>query len=399
MNLKTFCEYTYNFMHIPTYIYLKKELKAQIQSPLYAVALPEMVESQILENHDTISIFETSTGSYYGQIFLHSREIAVILGPVSPLEYTEESTQKFLFAYRIPADKQTIYRQALGLIPNLSLISFIFLLYQMSYAITNADSDLPKDKLTPYRLHEVPVTAEFAQHRTNNLEAGYHNTLYESQNLTMPMIRDGDLEGLVRYSRNAVPMNYGKYSSNLREQQLTVLIISVTNAATAAIQGGLDQQTALSLSESYISKALKMTSPTDIDTLSMNAIIDFTTRVRNEKFHPGASIRPTIYDCIQYIREHVYTPVTVAEVADYSGYSMEYFSHLFKKETGFNTSTFIINCKLYESKKLLKFTNKTIGEISSQLCFSNQSHFQRLFKKKFSMTPLQYRNSDSNAPD
>lgn len=393
MNLHTFCEYTYNFSHIPIYVYRKKELTAQIHAFSIPVNPPEMITAQMLKNNNAISIFETSIGSYYGQIFLNSQDTAIILGPVSPLGYTDDSIRKFLFSYQITAPERDAYSQTLPAIPNTSLIAFISLLYQMIYAITDVESDLPTEELMPYKLHSIPITAEFTTHHTGNLKTGYHNTLYESQNITMPMIRNGDLDGLIRYSKNSVPMNFGKYSENLREQQLTILVISVSNAATAAIQGGLDQQTALSLAELYISKALKMTSPTDIDTLSMNAIVDFTQRVKNEKYSTDYSIRSSIYDCIQYIRERVYSPITVKEIADYSGYSMEYFSQLFKKETGFNASTFITNCKLYEAKKLLRFTNKTISEISSELCFSSQSHFQKVFKKKFEITPMQYRNA------
>lgn len=394
MDLYTFCEYTHGFVHIPIYIYKNNELSAQIQIFSHTLAPVEMISRQMMEKHDPISIFETSIGSYYGQIFIDSQNISVILGPVSPLSYTNDSIRKFQFSYHIPSSEDDAYLHTLPLIPNMSLMAFISLLCQMSYVITDIKPDFPMDVVRPYQLDSLPITAEFTAHRTTNLETGYHNTLYETINISMPMIRNGDLEGLVRYSRNLIPINYGKYSNDLREQQLTVLIISLSNAATAAIQGGLDHQTALSLLEFYIGKAFKIDSPTDIETLSINAILDFTQRVKNEKYETYSSAQSTIYNCIQYIRERVYTPITVQEIAYYSGYSLEYFSMIFKRETGFNASTFIINCKLYESKKLLKFTNRKIGEISSQLCFSSQSHFQKAFKKKFHMTPLQYRNSN-----
>lgn len=394
MDIYTFCEYTHGFVHIPIYIYKGNELSAQIQIFSHTIAPVEMISRQMLENHNPISIFETCIGNYYGRIFIGSQNTSIILGPVSSIGYTDDAIRKFLFSYHIPFSLYSSYLQALPLIPNMSLVEFMSLLCQIYYGITSIKPDFPLSEIKPYQLDSLPDTAEFTTHYSANLEAGYHNTLYETLNISMPMIRNGDLEGLARYSRNLIPINYGNYSTDLREQQLTVLIITLSNAATAAIQGGLDHQTALSLLEFYIKKALKTDSPSDIETLSINAILDFTKRVKNEKYDTYSSSKSTIYDCIQYIRERVYTPITVKEIACYSGYSLEYFSMLFKKETGFNASTFIINCKLYESKKLLKFTNKKISEISSQLFFSSQSHFQKAFKKKFKMTPLQYRNSN-----
>lgn len=400
MDIVTYCEYTYNFTYIPTYIYTRHQMTAQIHSYMSKIEPPAMIVDQILMNNDPISFYESAIGSYYGQITIRSQCVCIILGPVFPLKYTENNLHKFFCTYNIPVTEQEPYQHFLSLIPSFSLISFVTLLYQMSYAMTDVKSDLPKENLAPYHLHglefdEMPATAEFTSHNRNNLEKGYHNTLYEAQQRTMPMVANGDLEGLIHFSKNQIPMNYGTFSDNLREQQLVVFIITITNAVSAAIKGGLDQQTALSMAELYIKKGLKLASPAEIDTLSMNAIVDFTTCVRKLKYSSSSSIHPSIYDCIQYIRERVYTPITVSEIADFSGYSLEHFSRLFKKETGFNANEFILNCKLYETKKLLKFTNMTVGEISSQLYFSNQSHFQRAFKAKFQMTPLKFRNSDT----
>lgn len=40
---------------------------------------------------------------------------------------------------------------------------------------------------------------------------------------------------------------------------------------------------------------------------------------------------------------------------------------------------------------ILHYTKKPLGEISSFLRFSSQSHFQNVFKKHCGMTPLEYR--------
>lgn len=48
-------------------------------------------------------------------------------------------------------------------------------------------------------------------------------------------------------------------------------------------------------------------------------------------------------------------------------------------------------CRLKEAAALLRTTNRTISDIASALCFSNQSHLHREFRKKYVMTPAQYR--------
>lgn len=48
--------------------------------------------------------------------------------------------------------------------------------------------------------------------------------------------------------------------------------------------------------------------------------------------------------------------------------------------------------RMKEAASLLRYTDKSLGEISSYLCFSSQSYFQNVFKKHYGITPLQYRN-------
>ena len=47
---------------------------------------------------------------------------------------------------------------------------------------------------------------------------------------------------------------------------------------------------------------------------------------------------------------------------------------------------------LEEAKSLLTYSDKTLSEISNYLCFSSQAYFQTVFKKKYGLTPKQYRN-------
>ncbi|WP_375105406.1 helix-turn-helix domain-containing protein [Paenibacillus sp. RS8] len=42
----------------------------------------------------------------------------------------------------------------------------------------------------------------------------------------------------------------------------------------------------------------------------------------------------------------------------------------------------------------MAFSDKRISEISTYLCFSSQSHFQKSFKDKYGITPLMYRKSE-----
>ena len=98
-----------------------------------------------------------------------------------------------------------------------------------------------------------------------------------------------------------------------------------------------------------------------------------------------------IYKAIQYISNHVNKNILVEDVAEYLGIDRSTLSRKFKRELGFNISSYIMRRKLEEAKSLLIYTDKSISEISEYLCFSTQSYFQNVFRSKFGTTPKKFR--------
>ena len=128
----------------------------------------------------------------------------------------------------------------------------------------------------------------------------------------------------------------------------------------------------------------------ELDLIIGHSAMHFTGEVQNLII--PANINHSIFRCTQYIRQNVYTKITIDDIADYLGFSRSHTCKLFKDNLGFSIGAFIRRVKLEESKNLLTYSDKSIAEISSVLCFTDQSHFQNAFKKAFGFTPLQYRN-------
>jgi AraC-type DNA-binding domain-containing proteins len=67
------------------------------------------------------------------------------------------------------------------------------------------------------------------------------------------------------------------------------------------------------------------------------------------------------------------------------------FSRFFKLRTGKNLSDYIIDIRLGHAARLLVDSTDTISEICYECGFNNISNFNRIFKKKKSMTPKEFR--------
>ncbi len=94
-----------------------------------------------------------------------------------------------------------------------------------------------------------------------------------------------------------------------------------------------------------------------------------------------------------FILNNVNRDLTVKEVADHVHRSPEYFTKVFKKETGQNIKTYITQVKLDVAKDMLSNPNIPISLISCEIGYTNFSHFTQMFKKYENMTPTEYRKA------
>ncbi len=93
----------------------------------------------------------------------------------------------------------------------------------------------------------------------------------------------------------------------------------------------------------------------------------------------------------KYIVDSISAPITVKDVADYVHLSPEYFTKLFKQQTGQNIKEYIISSKMEAAKEMLAHTNISVSLISIELGYTNFSHFSQIFKKHEDVTPSEYR--------
>jgi AraC family transcriptional activator of pobA len=72
----------------------------------------------------------------------------------------------------------------------------------------------------------------------------------------------------------------------------------------------------------------------------------------------------------------------------------KYLSMVVKNVTGTTAGAWIDKIIVFEAQRQLKYTNKSIQQIASDLKFTNQSTFGKHFKKKTNYTPSEYRERD-----
>lgn len=93
---------------------------------------------------------------------------------------------------------------------------------------------------------------------------------------------------------------------------------------------------------------------------------------------------------LNFLNEY-HTNISLADLSAHFKCSKSHISHLFKKESGMTIRAYCNNLKLEDAKKLLLTTNLSVTEIGFDAGFNDSSYFIYLFKKKYGITPHQYR--------
>ena len=97
-------------------------------------------------------------------------------------------------------------------------------------------------------------------------------------------------------------------------------------------------------------------------------------------------------EIMNYIHTN-YLTVTLDELADEFHLSKPYLSKYIKEKSGNTFGDIVKNVRMKKARALLKSGSMTVEAIAENVGYQNVEHFNRLFKKKYGMTPVQFRNS------
>lgn len=94
----------------------------------------------------------------------------------------------------------------------------------------------------------------------------------------------------------------------------------------------------------------------------------------------------------QYIENHFAEKITVKHLAEIGNVSVSSFNRIFKKELKMTPMEYLIEIRLLQSQKMLKRKEIPITEIAMRCGFNSSAHYSATFRKKYGITPTEYRN-------
>ncbi|MCI6639123.1 MAG: AraC family transcriptional regulator [Lachnospiraceae bacterium] len=381
----------YHATYVPTHYYIKSNLKAVYPSLSLPDDYLEHYKDRLLSAHDDILYLTTKEFAYLGICRNPHTGESVILGPVCSTPLSDEAIDHLISAYSLPVQMRLQIIDFFHQTPLFTLDQFLNILALVYTEMTGTAIDIFEQfGIVNHEREEEIGNVHSRSLYERKEEQHYHDTYFFEQ-AYYGFVERGDLNGLKDFMKTVPPLGIGSVAQDSLRQSKNIFITSVALMTRRAIAGGLDIETAYQLSDSYIQEAERMTDATAITLLNATATMDFTRRVSDAKIPSGMS--PDVFRAIQFISNHINRDISVRDVAKELKMDRSTLSRKFKKELGFNISSYIMRRKLEEARSLLHYTDKTISEISEYLCFSTQSYFQNVFRKKYGCTPREYRKS------
>ncbi|MBO5056270.1 MAG: 2-isopropylmalate synthase [Lachnospiraceae bacterium] len=127
----------------------------------------------------------------------------------------------------------------------------------------------------------------------------------------------------------------------------------------------------------------------DIIKSSIAALVSAGNKLaQNENIKEGREER--IVDIMNYLKNH-YKDVTLDELAENFNLSKPYLSKYIKENAGITFQEAVKKARMKKARTLLKESNQTVESIAASVGYENVEHFNRLFKKSYGMTPVQFR--------
>ena len=89
------------------------------------------------------------------------------------------------------------------------------------------------------------------------------------------------------------------------------------------------------------------------------------------------------------MKKYFLSNLTLNDYAVLSGRSLSTFHRDFKRYNDITPKQYLLDLKLEYANNLLKNSDKSVSEVSSEVGYENVSHFIKAFKKKYNTTPKQ----------
>ena len=100
-------------------------------------------------------------------------------------------------------------------------------------------------------------------------------------------------------------------------------------------------------------------------------------------------------ECVKtYMEQHWKENVSRTRMAELVHFHPDYLSRIFKEATGFSMTDYLTELRMQEAKRRLLKTRERISEVALEVGYTDLSYFTRIFRRRFGVSPREYRKQE-----
>jgi AraC-like DNA-binding protein len=123
-------------------------------------------------------------------------------------------------------------------------------------------------------------------------------------------------------------------------------------------------------------------------------LLQLFSRFLGDEATPGTRASKSFHQltgALQFIHQHLHEKITIEQLASILHLQVDYFSRLFLEVVGVRPMEYIQNKRLERAQLLLTTSGASLKEIAQRVGIPNIYYFSRLFRRRYTMPPGEYR--------
>lgn len=123
--------------------------------------------------------------------------------------------------------------------------------------------------------------------------------------------------------------------------------------------------------------------------LKEEALIDFVGSLLLEPEETSEAMPSWVANLAEQLHRRCERNWSIAELAGLAAVSRYHLIRVFRRCTGLAPHAYQLDCRINKARQLLR-AGAHLADLAQQLGFNDQSHFQRAFRQRTSITPGEY---------
>ncbi|QCX34011.1 response regulator [Caloramator sp. E03] len=179
---------------------------------------------------------------------------------------------------------------------------------------------------------------------------------------------------------------------NISYKNYYIYIMEIVNTILKAIQDlNIDIDEIMDINYDMLIEILKLKDIKEVKRWIIDICLKIKSYIVKERQN---SYKKIVQAAISYIHENYRdSELSIDKLCKVLYISPAYFSTIFKKETKHTFVNYLTHVRMEAAKELLRTTNLKTLEIAKMVGYSEPNYFSYCFKKKFNISPSEYRNS------